>query len=103
MIILMAAMFGPTSVLSGEHYMPNPATHSKDFETMKTFIGTWEGRGDMGKGSETIKVTYELTSAGNAILERLFPGTPHEMMTVRKGPGHFFSQRNAYAQPQDRR
>ncbi len=82
MIILMGAMFSPTSVLSGERYMPNPAANSKDFETVKSFIGTWEGRGDMGKGSETIKVTYELTSAGNAILERLFPGTPHEMMTV---------------------
>ena len=82
MIILMGAMFGPMSVLSGEHSMPNPAAHSKDFETMKTFIGTWEGKGDMVKGSETIKVTYERTSAGNAILERLFPGTPHEMLTI---------------------
>ena len=29
-----------------------------------------------------VKATYELTSAGNAILERLFVGLPHEMVTV---------------------
>lgn len=82
MIILMAAMFGIASVHSEERHMPDSHAHSKDFETMKAFIGTWEGKGDIGKGSETVKVTYELTSAGNALLERLFPGTPHEMMTV---------------------
>jgi hypothetical protein len=82
MIILVAAGYGPASVFSEEHNKPESVVHSKDFETMKTFIGAWEGKGSMGTGSETIRVTYELTSAGNALLERLFPGTPHEMVTV---------------------
>jgi hypothetical protein len=66
---------------SGEYKMAG-VTHSKDFEKMKELVGVWEGTTDMGKGTQTIKATYELTSAGNAILERLFAGLPHEMVTV---------------------
>ena len=35
-----------------------------------------------GKGPEQLKITYELTSAGNAIVERFAAGKPHEMVTV---------------------
>src|SRR5574341_1222635 len=57
-------------------------THSKDFYRMKELVGVWEGKGDMGKGMETLKVAYELTSAGNAVVERFDAGKPHEMVTV---------------------
>ncbi len=71
-----------TAIAEGEKNMGAPVTHSKDFERMKELVGVWEGTADMGKGPETVKATYELTSAGNAIVEKLFAGTPHEMTTV---------------------
>jgi len=81
-IVLLGLALGPLSAISGENQMPAPVTHSSDFERMKGLVGVWEGKTDMGKGSETLKVTYELTSAGNAVLERFAAGQSHEMVTV---------------------
>ncbi len=81
-IILLALAPGPLAAGAGERQMGAPVTHSKDFERMKELVGVWEGKADMGKGIETLKVSYELTSAGNAILERFAVGQPHEMVTV---------------------
>jgi hypothetical protein len=78
---LLGLVIGPLAASSGEHQM-GAITPSKDFEKMKELVGVWEGTTDMGKGMVTIKATYELTSAGTAVLERLFVGLPHEMVTV---------------------
>jgi hypothetical protein len=80
-VILLGLVLGPLAAYAGEHQKPI-VTHSADFDRMKDLAGAWEGEADMGKGMETIKATYELTSAGNAIVERLFVGQPHEMVTV---------------------
>jgi hypothetical protein len=80
-IILLGLAPGPLAAGAGE-YQKGAVTHSGDFDKMKELVGVWEGKADMGKGMEVIKATYELTSAGNAIVERLFVGQPHEMVTV---------------------
>jgi hypothetical protein len=79
-VVLSAFAFG-SSVFAGEK-MGAPVAHSKDFDRMKELVGVWEGKTDMGKGMEQFKVTYELTSAGNAIVEKFAAGQPHEMVTV---------------------
>ena len=81
-IILLALALAPFASSSGESQMGAPVTHSKDFEKMKELVGVWEGKTDMGKGTEQLKVIYELTSAGNAIVERFAVGKPHEMVTI---------------------
>jgi hypothetical protein len=81
LIILLGLLLGPLTASSGE-YQKVAVTHSKDFEKMKELVGIWQGTTDMGKGMVSIKATYELTSAGNAIVEKLFVGLPHEMVTV---------------------
>ena len=80
-IVLLGLLICAVGAGAGEYHMGS-VTHSKDFEKMKELVGIWEGSMDMGKGTVAIKATYELTSAGNAILERLFVGHPHEMITV---------------------
>jgi hypothetical protein len=80
-IILLGLVICPLTASAGE-YQKGVVTHSGDFEKMKRLVGVWEGKVDMGKGMEGIKASYELTSAGNAIVERLFVGQPHEMVTV---------------------
>ncbi len=79
-VILSAFAFG-SSAFAGEK-MGAPVAHSKDFDRMKGLVGVWEGKADMGKGVEQFKVTYELTSAGNAIVEKFAAGQPHEMVTM---------------------
>jgi hypothetical protein len=79
-VILSAVAFG-SSAFAGEQ-MGAPVAHSKDFDRMKGLVGVWEGKADMGKGMEQFKVTYELTSAGNAVVEKFAAGQPHEMITV---------------------
>jgi hypothetical protein len=81
LMVLLGLVLGPLSANSGE-YKIGAVTHSKDFEKMKGLVGVWEGTTEMGKEMGPVKATYELTSAGNAILERLFVGLPHEMVTV---------------------
>jgi len=81
-IILLALALVPLAAYSGEPQMGAPVTHSKDFEKMKELVGVWEGKADTGKGPEQLKASYELTSAGNAIVERFGVGTPHEMVTI---------------------
>ena len=49
---------------------------------MKALAGHWEGSSNEGKMEEKVAVDYKLTSGGTAMLETLFPGTPHEMISV---------------------
>lgn len=62
----------------------------KEFDTLKALLGTWEGTSAMeGKPGQNVMVTYELTSAGTAIVEKLMAGTPDEMVTIyhKEGKG----------------
>jgi len=59
---------------------------SQDFERFKRIVGIWEGMTSMNRGVELedqkVRVEYKLTSGGSAVVETLFPGTPHEMVSV---------------------
>jgi len=48
------------------------------WDNLKKLDGEWEGTGN---GSPA-KVIYRLVSNGNTVMETLFPGTPHEMITM---------------------
>ena len=62
---------------------PNlPYSGSKGFERMKELVGAWEGTSNMPKEGEKVRVEYRLSSAGSSIVETLFPGTAHEMISV---------------------
>lgn len=52
------------------------------FETLKSLVGTWLETDKDGKPTETVVSVIKLTGAGTAIHETLFPGQPHEMVTV---------------------
>jgi hypothetical protein len=86
-LVLLGIALASLSAGAGEMKTGVPVVHSKDFEAMKALVGAWEGSADMGKGMEAFKVTYELTSAGNAILERSFAGSSHEMVTIYHDSG----------------
>ena len=64
-----------------------PYTGSKEFERIKTLAGTWEGTSSMGEKGEKVSVKYQVTSGGSAVVETLFPDTPHEMVSVYDDEG----------------
>jgi hypothetical protein len=50
-------------------------------DRIKKLAGTWEGTVAKPDGPPGV-VRYELTAGGNSVVEKLFPGTDHEMLTV---------------------
>lgn len=57
-----------------------PAPHLLD--KFKALAGTWSGEGLDDNSAPGLKVSYEITAGGNAVVETLFADTPHEMRTV---------------------
>jgi hypothetical protein len=55
---------------------------SPEFERMKTLVGAWKGTTDMGQGPVEMTVQYRLLAGGSVLEERVFAGTPHEMVTM---------------------
>lgn len=54
----------------------------KPFELFKKLNGEWIGKASHGDVQFDSKVQYRVTSAGSAVVETLFGGTEHEMVTV---------------------
>ncbi|MBI3544877.1 MAG: hypothetical protein HY075_16515 [Deltaproteobacteria bacterium] len=63
------------------HDMP-PVAMPKEFDTLKTLVGTWEGTSTMEGKEEKFNVEYKLTSGGTALEERTMIGSPGEMVTM---------------------
>jgi hypothetical protein len=53
---------------------------SADFEKIKALSGEWQVTG--GPGGHGGTVSYKVTAGGSAVLETLFGGTDHEMVTL---------------------
>jgi len=57
--------------------------YSPELEKIKTLAGRWEGTTfRASQGTRPAVVTYEVTAAGSAVVEKLFAGTPGEMTTI---------------------
>ena len=61
---------------------PAPKTGSAEFERMKTLVGSWTGKTDMGQGPVDLTIQYRLIAAGTVLEERIMAGTPNEMITM---------------------
>jgi len=49
---------------------------------MKTLVGAWTGKVDMGQGPVDMTLKYRLLAGGSVLEERCFPDTPNEMVTM---------------------
>lgn len=95
--LCMIIFLAHSNLLANEH-APLKAQEPEMFSQLKTLIGSWEGTTEMNGEKHSGKLTYELTSAGTAIVEKLFAGTPHEMTTVYTDDGtvtHYCAMGNA--------
>jgi hypothetical protein len=59
-----------------------PKKGSAEFERMKTLVGIWKGKTDMGEGPMDVTITYKVLAGGSVLEEKVFEGTPHEMVTM---------------------
>lgn len=55
---------------------------SPEFARMKSLVGSWAGKTDMGQGPVDITLQYRLLAGGSVLEERCFAGTPNEMVTM---------------------
>lgn len=62
--------------------LPKAKPGSAEFEKLKTLVGSWQGKTDMGHGPMDITIQYRLLAGGSVLEERVFAGTPHEMVTM---------------------
>jgi hypothetical protein len=72
-------------VFANADHMNMPAYEgSAEFQKIKALAGHWEGTSKTEEGAQGEKVTvdYAVTSNGSAVVEKLFPGTPQEMVSV---------------------
>src|SRR3954467_2783963 len=78
-LILLALITTPTPLCAqpDKNYKGSP-----EFERMKALAGTWKGKTDMGQGPIEMTVEYRVISGGSAVEERIFAGTPKEMVTM---------------------
>ena len=51
-------------------------------EKMKSLVGTWVAADKDGKASDEVVSVIKLTAGGTAVHETLFPGQPHEMISI---------------------
>jgi hypothetical protein len=69
-------------VLAGEATASaKPGPGAAAFEKLKALNGEWQGTVQT-KDGPAVRVSYRTTANGSAVLEDLFPGTPHEMLTI---------------------
>jgi hypothetical protein len=55
---------------------------SAEFERMKSLVGSWKGMVDIGQGPVEMVAQYRLLAGGSVLEERVFAGTPNEMITM---------------------
>ena len=61
---------------------PEKKAPTAEFARLKSLVGTWTGKSDMGQGPVDLTIQYRLIAGGSVLEERIAPGTPQEMVTM---------------------
>ena len=80
MAFAAACVWADDKPAAGEkkHEAMKPYKGSAEFERIKTLAGKWRGKMDKMK----MEVEYTVIAGGSAVMERAFPGTEMEMVTL---------------------
>jgi hypothetical protein len=82
MLVLAASVAVKADESSKADAKAEPKKGSAEFERMKTLVGAWKGTTDMGQGPIDMTITYRLLAGGSVLEEKVFAGTPNEMVTM---------------------
>jgi hypothetical protein len=69
-----ATLLLATAVWSNADQPEKQRQASPEFERMKTLVGSWKGKTDMGQGLIDLTVQYRLLAGGSVLEERVFAG-----------------------------
>ena len=72
---------GAAAAASGS-CMEHAAERSIGLDRFRALAGEWVSLDENAKPTDQVASVYRVTAAGSAVVETLFPGTPHEMVTV---------------------
>lgn len=81
MLLLVLPLTFACLAVAGEQ-MPPPYKGSAQFERLKSMAGTWKGTHQEGDKTKQMTVQFDVTANGSVVVEKMFPGTPMEMMTL---------------------
>ena len=89
-LLLCAAGVVAQEKAEKKHQTDKPKVTHAGFEKLKSLAGEWvmesvqEGADAKPekKADEQVAIVYKGISAGSTVMEHLFPGTPHEMVTM---------------------
>jgi hypothetical protein len=85
-VVGLAFLLVGSSVITTEALEDSRTVHTKvdaiqAFDTLKKLKGEWQGTTESNDGP-VAKVTYHVTASGSTLMETLFPGTSHEMISM---------------------
>lgn len=67
-------------------HAPAASTHA-GLAKLKTLVGTWVTADKDGKPTDEVVSVIKLTAGGTAVHETIFPGQPHEMVSLYTADG----------------
>jgi len=87
-IATLAALVGSAALAAPEAPGSSGKLASAAFERFRSLAGEWVAAedGEMVKKGDLV-ARYALTAGGSAVVETVFPGSPHEMVTVYHADG----------------
>jgi hypothetical protein len=77
LLAFTAGAFGDEKTVKAPAAAPHPG-----LERLKKLAGTWVEADKDGKPTDKVVSVIKVTAAGSAVHETLFPGQPHEMVSV---------------------
>ncbi|MEO6711404.1 MAG: hypothetical protein ABIP42_17615 [Planctomycetota bacterium] len=98
--VLLLPMFPACMVVKSQVYEVHPEQSAQAFEALKSLAGKWHGTSTSGSQQFPVDVTYEVVSGGSVVMERMFPSSEHEMISMYHRDGgkllmtHYCSQGN---------
>ena len=80
--LLLAILVPGPAVAESAREAPGaaPLTAEAALERLKTLEGEWTGT--MSGGDAPVQIVYRVTAGGSTVMETLFPGTDHEMVSL---------------------
>jgi len=81
-LFAVVLLTGSFCVMAEEAKPAAAKNNSPEFERIKSLVGKWSGKVDMGQGPVDMTAEYRVIAGGSVIEERVFAGTPQEMVTM---------------------
>jgi len=84
--LLLAALSLAASAQEKHEHSATAPTNA-GLEKMKKLVGTWVAADKDGKPTEQVVSVIKVTAGGSAVHETIFPGQPHEMVSLYTADG----------------